>query len=78
MERSGPRKGYRTQGFHPCLFHDRERGKALAVVMCEDKRYADEFMNTGGFRELLSDFTYMMVANPEHEAYEMKFSSEKY
>ena len=51
--------------------------KALAVGMWEEKRHADEFMKTGVFKELLNDFTDMMVANSEHEAYEMKFCSEK-
>jgi len=49
----------------------------LAVGMWEEKRHADEFMKTGVFKELLNDFTDMMVANSEHEAYEMKFCSEK-
>jgi hypothetical protein len=65
------------EGFIRAFIMTGTGGKALAVGMWEDKRYADEFMKTGVFKELLSDFTDMMVANPEHEAYEMKFSSEK-
>ncbi len=65
------------EGFVRAFIMTGTGGKALAVGMWEEKRHADEFMKTGVFKELLNDFTDMMVANSEHEAYEMKFCSEK-
>ncbi|HON29327.1 MAG TPA: hypothetical protein PLA64_13585, partial [Mesotoga infera] len=48
-------------------------GRAIAVGMWEDKSFADEFMKTGVYKELLSNFSSMLVSNPVHEAYEMKY-----
>ncbi len=52
-------------------------GRAIAVGMWEDKSFADEFMKTGVYKDLLSDFSTMLVLNPVHEAYEMKHYLEK-
>jgi pentatricopeptide repeat protein len=64
-------------GFIRAQFYKFPDGRAVAIGSWEKKENADNFMKTGVFKDLLSDFEKMMVKLPEHNEVDMLYFEEK-
>ena len=64
-------------GFVRVQFYTQASGKAMAMGSWEQKENAEDFMNTGIFKEMLSKFESYMDEMPRHEKFNLEVFEQK-
>jgi len=63
----------KQEGLIRLQFYNNEEGKAIALGTWEDKKYAENFMKNGIFKDILEKFAEYLEEQPKHTAYDLKY-----
>ena len=65
------------EGFIRVQLYSNEDGEVIAIGSWEDKKYADAFMQTGVFKNVLETFNEYLQEIPRNKIFDLEFFQEK-
>lgn len=65
------------EGFIRMQFLSNNKNKAMAIGTWKEKKYAENFMKKGVFKELMEDMWKMLTSEPQPTIWDLKHYSEK-